>query len=260
MSAWKLLTILAVFNRPQYSSSYGFRYNNLSFTRLISSNIPKKMSIDDRGVQQVTSEQCLSTSWLERIEISIAKSRKIKGGNYVQIATVDENGLPHCRTVVFRGFLKGLQKPNGLSTLALKMITDMRSEKVTQISSFPACEMVWWFSQSSEQFRISGTLQIISENSDSEELKTERKQLWGNLSDPGREQFYWYNPGDSFHSVPAVPTGGRDTEGKVLSPPSTFALLLLHPTSVKYLRLSDNLALLEEVSSQGDWLTKRVNP
>lgn len=44
-------------------------------------------------------------SWREMIDVSIARSRKIKGSNYVQIATVDPVGyLPSVRTVVFRGF------------------------------------------------------------------------------------------------------------------------------------------------------------
>ena len=42
--------------------------------------------------------------WRERITDSIARSRKIRGGNYVQLATVDANNAPRCRTVVFRGF------------------------------------------------------------------------------------------------------------------------------------------------------------
>lgn len=42
--------------------------------------------------------------WKERIESSIAASRKIRGGNYVQLATCDSDGAPRVRTVVFRGF------------------------------------------------------------------------------------------------------------------------------------------------------------
>ena len=49
-----------------------------------------------------------STGWHARIEGSIARSRKVKGGNYVQLATVDEDGDPACRTVVFRGGPRGL--------------------------------------------------------------------------------------------------------------------------------------------------------
>jgi hypothetical protein len=66
-----------------------------------------------------------ATPWLERIEGSIARSRKVRGGNFVQIATVSPEGLPCCRTVVFRGWVPS---PDGLK--AMKMITDLRSEKV----------------------------------------------------------------------------------------------------------------------------------
>ena len=198
-----------------------------------------------------------SMNWLERIDISIKKSRKIKGGNYVQIATVDEMGSPNCRTVVFRGFLKY----NYDKSIAMKMITDSRSEKVNQINFSPICEMVWWFSQSSEQYRIKGKLKLVSnESNDSEEIQMARKQMWGNLSDPAREQFYWLQPGKEYDGVPVVPNGGRDNEGKVLSPPSTFLLMLLIPTSVKYLRLKDNFAQNDKIQDNNKWISTRVNP
>ena len=77
--------------------------------------------------------------WRNLLDVSIKRSRKVRGGNYVQIATVDQNGNPHCRTVVFRGF----------STIGgkeyMRMITDGRSEKVGHIQSNPKCEMCWWF-------------------------------------------------------------------------------------------------------------------
>lgn len=193
--------------------------------------------------------------WLDRIETSIKKSRKIKGGNYVQIATVDENGLPNCRTVVFRGFFKY----NNGENIAMKMITDARSEKVNQINCSPMCEMVWWFSQSSEQYRIKGILKLISNSEESEEFKIVRKQMWGNMSDPAREQFYWMQPGNDYEGSPSVPPGGRDDEGKILDPPNTFLLMLLLPQSVKYLRLRDNYAQ-NDVFKETKWISTRVNP
>ena len=39
------------------------------------------------------------------LNVSIKHSRKVRGGNYVQLATADNKGNPACRTVVFRGFL-----------------------------------------------------------------------------------------------------------------------------------------------------------
>ena len=196
-----------------------------------------------------------SMNWLERIDISIKKSRKIKGGNYVQIATVDEMGSPNCRTVVFRGFLKY----NYDKSIAMKMITDSRSEKVNQINFSPICEMVWWFSQSSEQYRIKGILKLISNSEESEEFKIVRKQMWGNMSDPAREQFYWMQPGNDYEGSPSVPPGGRDDEGKILDPPNTFLLMLLLPQSVKYLRLRDNYAQ-NDVFKETKWISTRVNP
>ena len=76
-------------------------------------------------------------TWKENIKRSIGKSRKVRGGNYVQIATVDANNNPRNRTVVFRGWL-----PLNNGKEAMKMITDSRSEKVKHIQLNNKCEMV----------------------------------------------------------------------------------------------------------------------
>lgn len=118
-------------------------------------------------------------NWKERIDVSIAKSRKIRGSNYVQISTIDyETMEPRCRTVVFRGFLKGVpfgavkgvlgSGVDGLEeafdnerkgdsesyNCVMKMITDVRSNKVQELELFHemksggknanTVEMVWW--------------------------------------------------------------------------------------------------------------------
>ena len=197
--------------------------------------------------------------WSSRIDRSIAKSRKIRGGNYVQIATVDMEGKPACRTVVFRGFLD-LPIGDDKKAIAMKMITDARSDKVTQIMNNSACEIVWWFSQSSEQYRFSGNLKLVGPNNADASLLSARKQQWGNLSDPAREQFYWPSPGD-FSGPAEVPSGGRDSEGRVLDVPDSFLLMLLIPEQVKYLRLTDNYAQKDVITSLGAaWQAKRINP
>ena len=101
-------------------------------------------------------------NWKERIDISIAKSRKIRGSNFVQISTINyETMEPRCRTVVFRGFLKdvpfsAVQDVLGSSDsdsssssgdnddkiqasygdCVMKMITDNRSNKVQELAMF----------------------------------------------------------------------------------------------------------------------------
>ena len=193
--------------------------------------------------------------WRSRIDRSIAKSRKIRGGNYVQIATVDDQGLPACRTVVFRGFLENEDK----SSIAMKMITDARSEKVAQIAANPGCEMVWWFSQTKEQYRLLGKLKLVGGDESDAELLSVRKQQWGNLSDPAREQFYWQPPGE-YSGESQVPAGGRDDEGKVLDVPDSFLLMLLYPSQVKFLRLTDNFAQKDSLDADAVWSEARVNP
>ena len=66
----------------------------------------------------------------------------------------------------------------------------------------------------------------------------------------------------------APSTGRRDAEGKVLEAPESFMLMLLHPTRVHYLRLTDNFAQLDQLISPaaadgaagGEWSAARVNP
>ena len=134
-------------------------------------------------------------TWKEHIDISIAKSRKIRGSNYVQISTIDYTTMePRCRTVVFRGFMKDLpfgavkevlrgdddeytsssmviETAEKYTDCVMKMITDIRSNKVKEVQESlemmdkkkcgNTVEMVWWFPKSSEQYRIRGKLQFI---------------------------------------------------------------------------------------------------
>ncbi len=236
--------------------------------------------------------------WKERIDVSIARSRRVRGSNYVQISTIDVGAMePRCRTVVFRGFLRGVPPAalgdallggrtsssdrNGgdasflgsYGDCVMKMITDSRSNKVREASSADAerktkkndvAELVWWFPKSSEQYRVRGRLRFVGGNDDEPGyFANERRQQWGNLSDMAREQFYWSDPGTAYSGKIDVPAGGRDDkDGKVLPPPHNFLLMLLCPTRVDYLRLTDNYRQVDEWSrdSHKGWKSIRVNP
>lgn len=225
-----------------------------------------------------------SSSWRELINVSMAKSRKVRGGNYVQISTVDPATLePRCRTVVFRGFLKS----NDGNDDVMKMITDQRSRKYGEVTTSNSnnnnnnkntVELVWWFGKSSEQYRVRGKLIFVgSADDDCEALVRARREQWGNLSDQAREQFYWRDPETDYELQRVVPPGGRDEQGKVLQPPpDNFLLMLLYPRRVDYLRLTDNYRQIDEVllntdngsdnnnnNNGGDsisWSSTRVNP
>jgi hypothetical protein len=168
----------------------------------------------------------------------------------------------------------------------MKMITDSRSGKVREASSSSGddadanakeeneeneeneekekkkkkndvAELVWWFSKSSEQYRVRGRLRFVGGGGEYGDepggyLERERRRQWGNLSDMAREQFYWGDPGVAYSGRPDVPAGGRDPDdGTVLPPPPNFLLMLLIPTRVDYLRLTDNYHQVDEWRSRG---------
>lgn len=207
-------------------------------------------------------------SWRSLLEVSIAKSRKIRGSNYVQISTVSKNGEPRCRTVVFRGFLRSSNLPedhpmspqNGGhfdgKPCIMKMCTDLRSRKVGEVAHQPISEMVWWFPKTSQQYRVRGSLLLVGDDNDDKALQIARKEMWGNLSDPARESFL------DDESVRYI--GGRADDGKVLPVPANFLLMLLNPTYVDYLQLTG--AQYRQIDERvGDarkstWSSKRVKP
>jgi pyridoxamine 5'-phosphate oxidase len=209
-------------------------------------------------------------SWKARMDISIAKSRKIRGSNYVQISTVSPEGEPRCRTVVFRGFQKlpsdhpiAVECGDDNSSCVMKMITDNRSNKVSEASINSKVEMVWWFPKSNEQYRVRGKLMFVGGGDfsmdDDKVLASSRKEQWGNLSDPAREQFFWQEPGIDYSGESVVPAGGRDEEGTLLPPPKTYLLMFILPHHIDYLSLRDNYRQIDEVV-EDEWTMKRVNP
>lgn len=224
-------------------------------------------------------------SWREYLEISIAKTRKIRGSNYVQIATVDSStNEPRCRTVVFRGFLN-LPTTNTSTrwdpstsciihpvttqplSCILKMCTDLRSEKVHQTGP---TEVVWWFPKTSEQYRIRGTMILIGNDDATEQdrdLNIARKEMWGSLTDASRESFLTTQcPGDAYGNKTTTDVsdhdrryGGRDANEKVIQPPpNTFLLMLVIPNRCDYLNLSNMFRQIDTISN-GKWQAQRVN-
>ena len=125
------------------------------------------------------------------------------------------------------------------------------------------------------EYRIEGELQLVGApgseaasvgaGAGHDLLVSARKEQWGQLSDPAREQFFWNGPGPYSGAV-EVPAGGRNAEtGAVLEAPPSFLLMLLHPTRVHYLRLTDNFAQVDELVAGGasgprQWAARRVNP
>ncbi|NES99710.1 MAG: pyridoxamine 5'-phosphate oxidase [Sphaerospermopsis sp. SIO1G2] len=188
--------------------------------------------------------------WRSLISRALHQNRSLVYSRYLQLATVQENGLPANRTIVFRGFLD--------DTNQLKFITDIRSAKAEQIPQQPAAEICWYFPNSREQFRISGQLILVSANSHPH-LQPARIKMWQELSDAARLQFAWPQPGKQRVTKPEAFTPPAPNSS---APLETFCLLLLEPTKVDHLQLrgEPQNRTIYEINIHQEWVIQEVNP
>ena len=179
-------------------------------------------------------------SWQETINRALSVHTDIPSSRFLQLATVDIHGQPHCRTLVFRGFDQDKNQ--------LYLHTDKRSVKIAQLESNNRVETCWYFSETREQFRFKGQIECIGHLDAAMEQPTSRskQQLrlahWQNLSDALRESY-----GSNYSHA---------------QPDENFTLLIVHITQVDYLRLAPlpHLRLLYSLDEQGKWQTKAGSP
>lgn len=191
-------------------------------------------------------------SWREPLDRALERHRSQPHSRYFQLATVRSDGHPANRTVVFRGFLG--------ETNQLKMVTDGRSEKAGQIHSQPWGEICWYFSETREQFRIAGQMNLVGATHPDPELQTARSILWQELSDKARQQFLWPHPGTERAGGDACATAFSPTDPT--KPEEHFCLLLLEPVMVDRLELTGDPHNRWIYSRSPDllWSTKAINP
>jgi PPOX class probable FMN-dependent enzyme len=188
--------------------------------------------------------------WRSPLARALHRNRSQPESRYLQLATLQADGRPANRTIVFRGFLD--------DTNQLKFVTDSRSQKAEQIDRQPWGEACWYFTKTREQFRIAGKLTLVKENYNDPVLQQARHTSWQELSDAARVQFAWPNPAqhransDAF--APPPPAADKPLEN--------FCLLLLEPVQVDHLELRgepQNRWLYNLDSEQG-WCVQAVNP
>lgn len=186
--------------------------------------------------------------WRSILARALHRNRSLPNARYFQLATVNFEGKPTNRTLVFRGFLN--------QTNQLQIITDSRSEKINQINQNPCSEICWYFPKTREQFRISGNLTIIGEK---DENQIPRLTVWQNLSDSAKQQFTWPHPGKTLtkneqNFLQEIPLPNQ--------PVSNFILLLFNPEKVDHLELKENphQRTLYYLDNEQNWITQAVNP
>jgi len=189
------------------------------------------------------------TPWRSALENALSLNDSLPEARYFQLATVTSQGKPTNRTVVFRGFGDGSDH--------LQVVTDARSEKVTHIQNNPYGEICWYFPQSREQFRLSCDISLIT--AETSQFSSLRNQLWEQLSEKTRLQFFWPSP-KCKRTEPE--TAFRSPPFSIEQPPETFVIVVLWPYQVDHLQLKGNPQnrYLYSLDERGNWCFQKVNP
>jgi hypothetical protein len=133
----------------------------------------------------------------------------------------------------------------------------MRNEKVAELAANPACELCWYFTETREQFRISGRAHVLSAADARLEAKLDDAMMrtWTQRSEASRQSVTWPQPkrrlDEAAHYALETPA----------QPPEHFALLLIDVVSVDYLNIACQPHQRVVFSKLGgQWMPRAVNP
>ncbi|KAJ4825832.1 Pyridoxine/pyridoxamine 5'-phosphate oxidase 2 [Turnera subulata] len=191
--------------------------------------------------------------WKQLLLSALESNSHRKHSSYFQLATVGSSGRPSNRTVVFRGFAD--------NTDNILINTDARTRKIEELKHCPFAEICWYFTDTWEQFRINGRVDVIDESNPDPVKIQQREKSWFASSVRSRMQYLGPNPG-----LPSL--SDQPSPGFVLDPSSgpvaSFCLLVLDPDQVDYLNLKSNqrMCFTSRQSANGSkcWNSERVNP
>ncbi|GJN30081.1 hypothetical protein PR202_gb18360 [Eleusine coracana subsp. coracana] len=165
----------------------------------------------------------LSSPWRALLQRALDANAHLRHSTYFQLATVGAGGRPANRTVVFRGFQEHCDR--------IQINTDARSNKIGEIRNCPFAEICWYFTDSWEQFRISGNIDVIDSSSADPAKLQHRENAWFASSVKSRLQYLGPEPGvpvlddDHIKDVHLDPSAG---------PVDAFCLLVLDPEKVRH--------------------------
>ncbi|KAK3012297.1 hypothetical protein RJ639_012845 [Escallonia herrerae] len=174
-----------------------------------------------------------------------------KHSTYFQLATIGSNGRTANRTVVFRGFQENSDK--------IQINTDCRSRKIEDLKHCPFAEMCWYFTESWEQFRINGTVDVIDGSNPDPMKLQQREKAWFASSPKSRLQYLGPNPG-----LPSI--SEHSSQENSLDPSSgpVGALLVVDPDQVDYLNLKSNERIaftsIQDTNGEKLWNSEGVDP
>ncbi|XP_022147467.1 pyridoxine/pyridoxamine 5'-phosphate oxidase 2 isoform X1 [Momordica charantia] len=191
--------------------------------------------------------------WKSLLLTALESNGHIKHSQFLQLATVGANGRPSNRTVVFRGFQEGSDN--------IQINTDSRSRKVEELKNCPFAEICWYFTESWEQFRISGRVEVVDSLYPDAIKLQQREKAWSSIPSKTRMQYLGPNPGLPYLTGQPAKENLQDSSS---GPVDSYCLLVFNPDQVDYVNLKSEKRFLYKASSssRGEklWSTERINP
>jgi pyridoxamine 5'-phosphate oxidase len=183
--------------------------------------------------------------WQKKLVSAIAGNKTVAQSRYFQLATIDDQGAPNCRTMVFRGFGEGSDR--------LIMHTDLRSDKIQPLKYKKIVEVCWYFPVTREQFRLQGKIELIDSPEHPQEAL--RKGHWHELSDDVRAAYAQFAISEN------IPATKRENCSQH-SPSEYFALLQLTASRVDHLQLHPlpHRRCLYQKDKQNHWQSNLIQP
>ncbi|KGN56412.1 pyridoxine/pyridoxamine 5'-phosphate oxidase 2 isoform X1 [Cucumis sativus] len=190
--------------------------------------------------------------WKSLLLSALESNGHFKHSKFLQLATIGTNGRPSNRTVVFRGFEEGTDR--------IHIYTDSRNRKIEELKNCPFAEICWYFTESWEQFRISGRMEVVDASCVDATKFKQRAEAWSSISPKSRMQYLGPSPGlPHLAEQPAKEPFLDSCSGPV----DTFCLLVFDPDQVDYLNVrSDERNSFKAITSFGGeklWETERIN-
>ncbi|MBT0586427.1 pyridoxamine 5'-phosphate oxidase family protein [Alteromonas oceanisediminis] len=161
--------------------------------------------------------------WRQPLARTLYKTHKKPESRYFQLATACESlGIAN-RTVVFRGFDESSR---------VLVITDTRTAKWSALKKDPKAAICWYFTDTREQYRLSGKATLVAH--DSEEHNALLTRYWHDLSNAAKCQFLWGTPGERRDDGNSLRVSAETIPDL---PPSHFCLLAIDINHADYLNL-----------------------
>jgi PPOX class probable FMN-dependent enzyme len=184
-------------------------------------------------------------SWQTKLARALTRNRAVAQSRYFQLATIDADGSPNCRTMVYRGFTEDGSR--------LDMHTDLRSNKISQLQYPKLAEICWYFPHTREQFRLKGNIELIC--SPDHPLGPVRTAHWQSLSNEVQASYVAV-------SLNAVQSDAKVLKNSLQLPSEHFALLQLTAKQVDHLQLQPlpHKRWLYQRDNENSWQSRPITP